>query len=181
MTQELHLQPSPATNTLQWRQHLRENENDNEANDAEELYMDEELQADANCPTHHPSAPPGELFDVETTIDPGYIISLIRKLLPADERRGDDVQVLGGYGNSTQRSDTDHMADIASSPTRNGDLNNLNGNIEMMETQAEQFSISTGTDDKDADPPKKSAREEVWEESGCVLWILLLIKNMRIL
>ncbi|KAL5709667.1 hypothetical protein ACHQM5_020330 [Ranunculus cassubicifolius] len=32
--------------------------------------------------SYHPSAPSSELFDMRTTVDPSYIISLIRKLLP---------------------------------------------------------------------------------------------------
>ncbi|XP_022730759.1 protein saal1 isoform X2 [Durio zibethinus] len=40
--------------------------------------------------SHHPSAPPDELFDISTTVDPSYVISLIRKLLPVDSRNGED-------------------------------------------------------------------------------------------
>ncbi|KAF3683724.1 hypothetical protein FXO37_01693 [Capsicum annuum] len=39
--------------------------------------------------THHPPAPSDELFDITTTVDPSYIISLIRKLLPENVKHGD--------------------------------------------------------------------------------------------
>lgn len=176
MPPESHSEASPETNTLQWRRQRLENEV--AVNDAEE--EEEGLLADENGPTHHPSAPPDELFDISTTIDPSYIISLIRKLLPVDERQGDDHQGLALSNNSSQRLDTDQMVNGAISPNRNGVLNNLNGNIETMETQLTgvgQPSRSAGTDDKEPDPPKRSAREESWEESGCVLWDLAASKD----
>ncbi|XP_062093120.1 uncharacterized protein LOC133798698 [Humulus lupulus] len=45
--------------------------------------QEEEVQAEA--PSHHPSPPPDELFEVSTTVDPSYVISLIRKLLPTTQ------------------------------------------------------------------------------------------------
>ncbi|XP_071734901.1 uncharacterized protein [Rutidosis leptorrhynchoides] len=41
---------------------------------------DDELQIEQ--PAQNPPAPADELFDISTTVDPSYVISLIRKLLP---------------------------------------------------------------------------------------------------
>ncbi|KAL0683862.1 hypothetical protein Bca4012_050710 [Brassica carinata] len=46
-----------------------------------------EEEPEIGCPSHHPPPPPDELFDLDTTIDPSYVISLIRKLLPVDSGR----------------------------------------------------------------------------------------------
>ncbi|GER39713.1 ARM repeat superfamily protein [Striga asiatica] len=51
----------------------------------------------------HPSAPPHESFDVSTTVDPSYVISLIRKLVPktgtpASEREAEAEN----YGDQTK-------------------------------------------------------------------------------
>ncbi|KAL0369582.1 UNVERIFIED_CONTAM: hypothetical protein Sangu_0276300 [Sesamum angustifolium] len=48
----------------------------------------EEEQAFQPPPAHHPSAPPHESFDISTTVDPSYVIALIRKLVPSDIKDG---------------------------------------------------------------------------------------------
>ncbi|KAJ7947916.1 Protein saal1 [Quillaja saponaria] len=44
---------------------------------------EEEQQEVYDGPTHHPYAPSDELFEISTTVDPSYIISLVRKLVPS--------------------------------------------------------------------------------------------------
>ncbi|XP_010689973.2 uncharacterized protein LOC104903604 [Beta vulgaris subsp. vulgaris] len=173
MASQSHHEASPTSNTHQSPQHLQDDHG--EVDDAEPN-MEEGLQAHEYGPTHHPSAPSDELFDITTTIDPSYIISLIRKLLPVDISQSDDPQGLAG----SQRSDTDHLVDDVFSPIRNDGLYDINANKETSGTQPvgpEQTSRSAGTDDKDIEPPKKSAREEAWEENGCVLWDLAVNKE----
>lgn len=58
MAPESNLEASPVINTLQWLEHCHEN--GVEVNDAEEERF--QLHADENGPTHHPSAPPDEVF-----------------------------------------------------------------------------------------------------------------------
>ncbi|XP_021767391.1 uncharacterized protein LOC110731813 [Chenopodium quinoa] len=155
MAPESLLEASHTPNSLQWQQHRHEN--GVEVDEAEEEHVDEGLQLqpdDDNGPTHHPYAPPDEIFDITTTIDPRYIISLIRKLLPVDERQGDDLQGLAEWSSSNQRPDNDQRANGASSPK-----------------------IDSGTDDNDTEPREKTAREKAWEESGCVLWDLAASKE----
>ncbi|KAI3775668.1 hypothetical protein L1987_45417 [Smallanthus sonchifolius] len=43
---------------------------------------EEEEEIGFQQPAQNPPAPPDELFDISTTVDPSYVISLIRKLLP---------------------------------------------------------------------------------------------------
>ncbi|XP_076935608.1 uncharacterized protein LOC143602354 [Bidens hawaiensis] len=47
-----------------------------------ESISEEEEEIEFEQPAQNPPAPPDELFDISTTVDPSYIISLIRKLLP---------------------------------------------------------------------------------------------------
>ncbi|XP_076887124.1 uncharacterized protein LOC143537188 isoform X2 [Bidens hawaiensis] len=48
-----------------------------------EPISDEEEEIEFEQPAQNPPAPADELFDISTTVDPSYIISLIRKLLPS--------------------------------------------------------------------------------------------------
>lgn len=117
-----------------------------------------------------------QVFDIQTTIDPSYIISLIRKLVPIDERQCDDLQRLS-EGNNRQSKENDQMVNGTFSPKTNGSPNK-NGNRETMRPVGlEHSSVSAGTDYKHSDPPKKLAREEAWEDSGCILWDLAANKE----
>nr|CAD1841796.1 unnamed protein product [Ananas comosus var. bracteatus] len=44
------------------------------------------------APSHLPFAPSSELFDISTTVDPSYIISRIRLLLPRDTKKQEESQ-----------------------------------------------------------------------------------------
>ncbi|XP_057533901.1 uncharacterized protein LOC130811663 isoform X3 [Amaranthus tricolor] len=164
------MKSSPVINSRQSPQQHREDEV--QVDDAEQQ-TGEELLA---CSTHHPCAPADEVFDIQTTIDPSYIISLIRKLVPIDERQCDDLQRLS-EGNNRQSKENDQMVNGTFSPKTNGSPNK-NGNRETMRPVGlEHSSVSAGTDYKHSDPPKKLAREEAWEDSGCILWDLAANKE----
>ncbi|KAL9232062.1 hypothetical protein vseg_007209 [Gypsophila vaccaria] len=122
---------------------------------AETQEFKEHPHPDDVCPTHHPSAPSHELFDIPTTVDPSYIISLIRKLLPVDDRRSDDIQRLA-----------------PSSPKRNGNMN-VSNDVEAMDTQNGDPKQSP----KSSESLEKLAKEAAWEESGCILWDLAANKE----
>ncbi|GAB4824780.1 hypothetical protein Ancab_007646 [Ancistrocladus abbreviatus] len=133
---------------------------------------------DGNGPAHHPTAPSNELFDISTTVDPSYIISLIRKLLPS-EVQGADVCT-----HSDRRSKSDHTEEGAASPSRNaaGDL--ADGDVDTMDTGSidlNHCSKSTELESDNGYPRVRqrnvSAREEAWEESGCILWDLAANKS----
>lgn len=55
-----------------------------EADNNNDQNMEEDNEEEEEQVSYHPSAPSSqpELFDMQTTVDPSYIISLIRKLLP---------------------------------------------------------------------------------------------------
>ncbi|XP_021279279.1 protein SAAL1 isoform X3 [Herrania umbratica] len=70
----------------------------------EEEEEQQQLEEELSVPSHHPSAPPDELFDISTTVDPSYVISLIRKLLPLDARNGEDEEDSGRGGENARVS-----------------------------------------------------------------------------
>ena len=98
------------------------------------------------------------MFDISTTVDPSYVISLIRKLLPTDTKNGGDSEIRG--------SNCKNEVESLSNDKCNG-----------MEI-ADNFSKSDfqGEDEEDSrrggGNTRLSAEEEVWEECGCVLWDL---------
>ncbi|XP_007015994.2 PREDICTED: protein saal1 [Theobroma cacao] len=124
----------------------------------EEEEEQQQLEEERFVPSHHPSAPPDELFDISTTVDPSYVISLIRKLLPLDARNGDNTEIRGSNCND----------EVVSSS---------NDKCKGMEI-VDDFSKSDfqGEDEEDSgrggENARVSAGEEVWEECGCVLWDL---------
>lgn len=136
-----------------------------------------------DAPAHNPSAPPDEFFDISTTVDPSYVISLIRKLLPANASNNHNshgdvfyAHVLG--------LDTDHTDKTA--PTLSGDrlLHVSNDGSESMEI-ADDFHKSApeeGQNNGSYDGAEQSGHsvpvgEEAWEEYGCILWDLAASKT----
>ncbi|KAL9677777.1 hypothetical protein QQ045_015613 [Rhodiola kirilowii] len=112
--------------------------------------------------SHHPPAPHDELFDVSTTVDPSYIISLIRRLLPPNEKSSSE----SGQGN-----DSCHASGEAI----------LDGVIEYndMDT-ADYCGQQCQPSEIDEDVMREAAKKgdsKVWEESGCVLWDLSATKT----
>ncbi|XP_021279278.1 uncharacterized protein LOC110412944 isoform X2 [Herrania umbratica] len=124
----------------------------------EEEEEQQQLEEELSVPSHHPSAPPDELFDISTTVDPSYVISLIRKLLPLDARNGDNTEIRVSNCND----------EVVSSS---------NDKFKRMEI-VDDFSKSDfqGEDEEDSgrggENARVSAGEVVWEECGCVLWDL---------
>ncbi|KAK4788424.1 hypothetical protein SAY86_019743 [Trapa natans] len=126
------------------------------------MSVDEEEEevhvAEGGAPSHHPVAPPDELFDISTTVDPSYIISLIRKLLPITQL---DSCTFGGvdHSNGDHKSGMDYTeekpvlhSDGKKSPSRN------ESEVMDMRQQIDEHGVP--------------AREEAWEEYGCILWDL---------
>ncbi|XP_070033653.1 uncharacterized protein [Nicotiana tomentosiformis] len=100
----------------------------------------EELQSN----THHPPAPADELFDITTTVDPSYIISLIRKLLPANVKCGEISLGYDAHDASTEGPKTENFVEQS-----------VNGKLYF---QNKHEDVAVGKED--------------WEESGCILWDL---------
>ncbi|KAK8697769.1 hypothetical protein V6N13_113907 [Hibiscus sabdariffa] len=117
----------------------------------------DQLEQDCFVPSHHPSAPSHELFDISTTVDPSYVISLIRKLLPVAQKSGGNTEILGS-----------NCIDEV--------VNSSNDNCKRMEifddSTESVFRVEGDGDLREGESAGVSAGEEVWEECGCVLWDL---------
>jgi hypothetical protein len=116
-----------------------------------------------------------QLFDISTTVDPSYIISLIRKLLPTDASNDGNSQ---GFDACVARSD--HVEGSAASVSGNGVLNSSDNKAEGMDIVEDCGNARQGGEDEESchgfDRPGILAGEEVWEECGCILWDLAASK-----
>ncbi|CAN6840756.1 unnamed protein product [Brassica oleracea] len=128
----------------------------------EEKHSDErrEEETEMDCPSHHPPPPPDEVFDLDTTVDPSYVISLIRKLLPIDS----------GSEERDQSTELRHMNANTAVQAWSGD-----GFVDAA-SKGDPESMDIGGNRKDSTSEEKdkasSSVEEAWEEHGCVLWDL---------
>ncbi|KAJ9540435.1 hypothetical protein OSB04_026941 [Centaurea solstitialis] len=101
-----------------------------------------------------------QLFDISTTVDPSYVISLIRKLLPPTM-------------NAASTSDSVSGRDLASQGT-NGSLVS-HSEDQILENKHETMDIvdqQGGRDGDSNDQQKQVVGDDSWEEHGCILWDL---------
>ncbi|KAH0749943.1 hypothetical protein KY290_029175 [Solanum tuberosum] len=111
--------------------------------------------------THHPPAPSGELFDITTTVDPAYIISLIRKLLPENVKHGERSKITTSSppeneeGQSWSIDESENMKNVETFVKQSVD--------DKFYCQNEREDVAVG--------------EEAWEEFGCILWDLAASKT----
>ncbi|WOG95933.1 hypothetical protein DCAR_0415262 [Daucus carota subsp. sativus] len=130
-------------------------------------------------PSHHPNAPPDELFDVLTTVDPSYVISLIRKLLPP---RTTSSVVTCENGDKTcdtvvLEAEGECMEEGGSLRQENEVQDVCNDEHESMET-VNAFGEAGGpgaSDERLSEQDKHEVAlvgEKAWEEYGCILWDL---------
>lgn len=101
-------------------------------------------------------------FDISTTVDPSYVISLIRKLLPSDAKDGDHAV---GSGLIHDEPKTEGRKEDATSLPENG------GEAEAMES-SENYGKLVVQPTNDYQNEGGSAGEQTWEECGCILWDL---------
>ncbi|KAG9459272.1 hypothetical protein H6P81_003780 [Aristolochia fimbriata] len=107
---------------------------------------DEEEATELESIPYHPPAPPSDLINTETTVDPSYIISLIRRLLPPTIKVNDEKQ--GQYSQDQK---------IGSGEWNSADINMEHENEQRMES-TNGYEVSLPLDP--------------WEECGCILWDL---------
>ena len=121
-----------------------------------------------------------QLFDISTTVDPSYIISLIRKLLPTDASNDNNSLGFDACVARGQVVNTDHVEGSAASLSGNGVLNSLDTKSEGMDIVEDCGNARQEGEDEESchgfDRPGFSAGEEVWEECGCILWDLAASK-----
>ncbi|KAK2643508.1 hypothetical protein Ddye_025271 [Dipteronia dyeriana] len=142
----------------------------------EEYEEEKQVGEHPDAPAHHPSAPHDELFDISTTVDPSYIISLIRKLLPT--HLGNGLNGLDGCDAPSEESITNNMEEsAAASLSKDRVSSSLHHDSEAMDI-VDDFDKSSCQEGGDEDlysklkKPGVLAGEEAWEEYGCILWDL---------
>lgn len=137
---------------------------------------EEERAVDGDAPAHHPAAPPDELFDLPTTVDPSYIISLIRKLLPPNQTYNSCSS--GVDGNNSQKSSSDSIEEKRAPLDNTRVQDSANDFAETMDVidDNKESACEEGKVDGESGCgnglPKASTLEEVWEGNGCILWDL---------
>ncbi|XP_073154189.1 uncharacterized protein [Henckelia pumila] len=117
---------------------------------------------DLPAPAHNPLAPPDESFDISTTVDPSFVISLIRKLVPSDLKHGENAIESGLHEVQPKNEDIEENVTCVSE----------NGEVEGEGT--------VDNDGKETGPKTINdklhqgvlAQEKIWEECGCILWDL---------
>lgn len=148
-----------------------------------EAELDPELESveGGKGPAHHPSAPFDELFDISTTVDPSYIISLIRKLLPSNAsnlRNSYGIRDDDGNASVTNMDESDAYLSGDQVLSSSGTVNECQG-IEIADG-SDKLADREG-EDEGACPRSEqrisSSEENVWEEYGCILWDLSASKS----
>lgn len=152
-----------------------------------------EEQVDSLPPFHHPYAPSDELFDVSTTVDPSYVISLIRKLLPPISTTSivtceiEDKICVSAVVESEEKC----MEEGGSSKLENEVADMCNDEHESMDMVNEFGEVGRhdASDERSSHQDTHEVAlvgEKAWEEYGCILWDLaanktnaeLMVQNM---
>lgn len=108
-----------------------------------------------------------QFFDLSTTVDPGYIISLIRKLLPSGS-----ASVHGVTSDCPNKEE----GDAPSASISNGEhIESSNNKTENMDVDVSRESSHLRGDD--FEHSGDSVGEDKWEEYGCILWDLAASKT----
>lgn len=116
-------------------------------------------------------------------MDPSYIISLIRKLLPTDVTSNNKLPN-GACNGHSQGLDVDNMEESATPFSTDSDPSlsrNLSGRMDIV-NDVHEFAPEgreSGDSCNAAGQPghNVSLKEEVWEEYGCILWDLAATKS----
>ena len=113
-----------------------------------------------------------QLFDISTTVDPSYVISLIRKLLPTNLTGDQELRTENSGENVASMS-----KDGVLRPSEN--VAESIGVVEDFRELAHGESASDETFRWGVEQPghNKLVGEEAWEEYGCVLWDLASSKT----
>ncbi|KAL5580210.1 hypothetical protein UlMin_012652 [Ulmus minor] len=147
----------------------------------EEEEEDQDEPAYRDGPAHHPFAPLDELFNISTTVDPSYIISLIRKLLPI-KVTSKDASLIDASDAPNQGSSVDDTAGCAVSLSRDRVMHSsISKNMEIVDDSRESASVERVSNESSQGVEKSdhnvSVGEQAWEEYGCVLWDLAASKT----
>ncbi|PIA54867.1 hypothetical protein AQUCO_00901041v1 [Aquilegia coerulea] len=131
--------------------------------------------------SYYPSAPSSEIFDTRTTVDPSYIISLIRNLLPHNVKNLHPLHGENDRNAFVGELETGIRDTVQTSSP--GVLSIVNNKAETMDTHDETSELShrkEGTEDSFGDTKDNkisTVDEAAWEECGCILWDLSVNKT----
>lgn len=113
-----------------------------------------------------------QFFDVSTTVDPSYIISLIRKLLPLGSASFNGVALDDPNQGSVARNTEEGGAPSASISNEE--------HFESSKNTSENMDVDRESSHPTGDGFQHSgvsAGEDAWEEHGCILWDLAASKT----
>lgn len=117
-----------------------------------------------------------QVFDISTTVDPSYIISLIRKLLPLNASN-----TRNSCGNGHDGGDTSvNKMDEGDGYVSGDQLFSSSGTVSKclgIEIEDDSGKLADKEGEDEGACPKSeqlisSSEEKVWEEYGCILWDL---------
>lgn len=108
-----------------------------------------------------------QLFDISTTVDPSYVISLIRKLLPTNLTGEQELQTKNS-GESVASISRDRVTHLSENVSESMDL--VEDSCELA--HGERVNDETYCEGVEQPGHDMLVREEAWEEYGCVLWDL---------
>ncbi|KAI4304716.1 hypothetical protein MLD38_040191 [Melastoma candidum] len=145
-----------------------------------------ELIPPKDAPSHNPIAPPDESFDIPTAVDPSYVISLIRKLVPStqpsnsgfervDVSESNVTSISKNAENNTAVLRDVTMEEISTTgPSTKSSIiadGNDGDSIYSHEEAAEGLSCRK----EESNAPDNQG--DVWEKCGCMLWDLASSQN----
>lgn len=157
-------------------------------------------EEEGSPPSHLPLAPPFELCDTSTTVDPSYIISLMRKLLPLDlekqpqkdENNTNSIQVsqIGSLEQDLTKDcngmkktmATKALDDYTSGRNLVDDFRDKcedpyndkkhSSDANLNHGMNQEFGGEERTGVSDTGKTDISLKNDPWEDSGCILWDL---------
>ncbi|CAA7394090.1 unnamed protein product [Spirodela intermedia] len=116
------------------------------------------------APTHLPFAPSTELSGTSTTVDPSYIISLIRKLLPSNVRPEISSESIHNENTSVEESEVSHPGLCTKDISLSAWGDEMISKIEQLRKIGDSIGVSGH--------PGPLVVEDVWEDCGCIIWDL---------
>ncbi|XP_026416572.1 uncharacterized protein LOC113312010 [Papaver somniferum] len=127
---------------------------------------------------YHPSAPASELFDDSTTtIDPSYIISLIRKLLlhvphnVRDNRPDDGAGArCNGFVEGSEMVNSQESTPAVANSNVQTCTDNESEPMDIPNDENEKSFENKGGEMDSSERREILTEEEAWEEYGCVFW-----------
>ncbi|XP_008794053.2 uncharacterized protein LOC103710188 isoform X2 [Phoenix dactylifera] len=168
-----------------------------EEDEEEEALVEEKREEEEEAPSHLPLAPSSsELFDVSTTVDPSYIISLIRRLLPSNSSVEKQCQGGDDKDSSVQASEMNYLeqnlrnkltatqvledlvSDKSLADSHEGKLDDriISPENSLASSKGNGMNHEFGKEERsrgfDDGQSGVAETKDPWEDCGCTLWDL---------